>query len=360
MPDAGGGSHDMSAAEEVIEILKGSEKGTKPYYATATVLRVSDGTTYVHILGGAPETPAISTVSCKPGDQVTVLVSGGKVWIIGNATAPPTDDTAAKEADKKAEEAQITAADALTAALKGIKLNNVQAKKLTQFFADFIQDGLLRGDKVKAEQIDAKKLNTDAIFSKDITATGTITGAHIKGGIYEDSTYGFKMDIGAKSYEGDAVPSLQASGKTNGSGSENLIELYGYPEIQGHGLDLVYRFGQGDGRSNTMGISLEAQGGGLQFWYLNSDEGISKDGYVSFIDSSGVYKSTATIPASGHDYFYIAATFATESVLSVVNVDYDSNALKIVGLAKQRSTWVVFLSAAMTAPMKVSYIETVI
>jgi len=53
--------------------------------------------------------------------------------------------------------------------------------------ADRIQAGSLNGNKIQANTIDVNKLNVtdamaDAIFAKDITATGTITGAQLSGG----------------------------------------------------------------------------------------------------------------------------------------------------------------------------------
>lgn len=76
------------------------ESKTKPYDTVAKVLRVDEKTAYVHIDGGADETPAQLTINCKAGDSVKIRVSGGKAWLTGNLTSPPTDDTAAKEANK--------------------------------------------------------------------------------------------------------------------------------------------------------------------------------------------------------------------------------------------------------------------
>lgn len=40
------------------------------------------------------------TINCKEGDSVKIRVSGGRAWLTGNLTSPPTDDTAANEANK--------------------------------------------------------------------------------------------------------------------------------------------------------------------------------------------------------------------------------------------------------------------
>lgn len=78
------------------------ESKTKPYDTVAKVLRVDEKTAYVHIDGGADETPAQMAINCKTGDTVKIRVSGGKAWLTGNVTAPPTDDSVAIKANKTA------------------------------------------------------------------------------------------------------------------------------------------------------------------------------------------------------------------------------------------------------------------
>jgi len=65
---------------------------------------VSGSTAYVHIPGGVAETPVTMTIACKKGDTVQVRVSGGRAWIVGNETAPPTDDTKVKEVETQTEQ----------------------------------------------------------------------------------------------------------------------------------------------------------------------------------------------------------------------------------------------------------------
>ena len=98
-------------------------KKTKGYSTQAEVLRVQNGTAWVHIPGGADETPVQETISCKKGDTVQVRVEGGKATLTGNQSAPPTDDT-------KAEKAQETADDAAKVA-EGAKQ---EAEGTSQYF----------------------------------------------------------------------------------------------------------------------------------------------------------------------------------------------------------------------------------
>jgi hypothetical protein len=78
-----------------MSALKQSEKKTSAYDTSATVRRIEDGIAWVHIPGGVDETPVKLTIAAAPGDTVQVRVSGGRAFLVGNASAPPTDDTVA-------------------------------------------------------------------------------------------------------------------------------------------------------------------------------------------------------------------------------------------------------------------------
>ena len=65
------------------------------YDTPGTVRRIEGDTAWVHINGGVDETPVKLTISAKEGDNVQVRVSGGRAFMVGNASAPPTDDTTA-------------------------------------------------------------------------------------------------------------------------------------------------------------------------------------------------------------------------------------------------------------------------
>lgn len=95
----------MSAQDQIIKQLADSMRKpskTSSYDTTAKVVRIEDGVCWVHIDGGADETPVSMTINAKEGDDVQVRVGGGGAWLTGNRTAPPTDD-------KKANAAQHTA-----------------------------------------------------------------------------------------------------------------------------------------------------------------------------------------------------------------------------------------------------------
>ena len=101
-------------AKDLAGIIKSSDsKGTAPYDTKATVKKVENGIAWVQIPGGVDETPVQMTLSAKAGDTVQVRVSGGRAWITGNGTAPPTDDARANDAYKAADKAYSVAENAI-------------------------------------------------------------------------------------------------------------------------------------------------------------------------------------------------------------------------------------------------------
>lgn len=112
--------------EFATAIKDASKEKTSAYDTTAEVRRIEGNTAWVHIPGGVDETPAKLTIAASVGDSVQVRVSGGSAFLVGNGSAPPTDDTVANTAiyvantateesgiaHKAAEEAQASAATA--------------------------------------------------------------------------------------------------------------------------------------------------------------------------------------------------------------------------------------------------------
>lgn len=107
---------DKTITEIVQAVRESDEKKTRPYDTTATVTRVEDGKAWVHIPGGVAETPAELTINAKQGDSVMVRVAGGRAFLLGNATNPPTDDSTAETALANANDALHSAINARIAA----------------------------------------------------------------------------------------------------------------------------------------------------------------------------------------------------------------------------------------------------
>ena len=106
-----------NTTKQITDAIKGAQKSkTSAYDTQAIVRRVEGNTAWVHIPGGVDETPVQMTSSAKEGDTVQVRVSGGKAWLYGNATSPPTDDTVANKGVMLATDANELAASASKAA----------------------------------------------------------------------------------------------------------------------------------------------------------------------------------------------------------------------------------------------------
>lgn len=85
---------EKAIVDSIISAIadNGEKKQSTRMYATAH----SDGT--VTIDGASDRTPVGTTSSVKEGDRVLVDLSGHTATIVGNVTAPSTDDTVANEA----------------------------------------------------------------------------------------------------------------------------------------------------------------------------------------------------------------------------------------------------------------------
>lgn len=185
----------MSVYDDTLKGLAGVIKsGTQPktqaYDTPATVRRVEDGVAYVHIEGGVDETPVSLSIDAKPGDTVMLRVSGGRGWIIGNPTAPPTDNTRANEAMRKAKEAGGTATNFVTDTSDGIfvhpKDNDSDGVRITDvieiikgglsFFKAWVEEGL---GKVRVGRADEGHTDIDSYGMKVYGGDGTKQLAHI-------------------------------------------------------------------------------------------------------------------------------------------------------------------------------------
>lgn len=139
----------MTATSEIIKALQEKNK-PQPYDTQATVTRIEGNTAWVAIPGGVDETPVQRTINAKTGDVVQVRVSGGTAFLVGNGTAPPTDDTRA------------------VAVQNHLEVVETQVEETTEIAT--------RAHSIAVEARDIAG-NTDQHFW--MTETGTDTGAHI-------------------------------------------------------------------------------------------------------------------------------------------------------------------------------------
>lgn len=107
---------------DLLEAINASQRKTSAYDTEAEVVRIEGNTAWVHIGGGVAETPVQLTINAQKGDKVQVRVSNEGAWIMGNATAPPTDDTKAEEAKQEIIDTNII--------VKAVKTIAEQAQKI--------------------------------------------------------------------------------------------------------------------------------------------------------------------------------------------------------------------------------------
>ena len=107
----------MNSQQELLDAINTiSQSKDRSCDTPATVLRVEGDTVWVHIDGGADETPVQKTINCEQGETVQVRISNGSAFLVGNASAPPTDDKTANVAHFVAVEANEKATEAIETA----------------------------------------------------------------------------------------------------------------------------------------------------------------------------------------------------------------------------------------------------
>lgn len=83
---------DKLVRDLISAIKAANTQQTSPIDTQAEVIRIEGNTAWVHIPGGVDETPVNLTINARVGDIVQVRIGGGRAWLTGNASAPPTDD----------------------------------------------------------------------------------------------------------------------------------------------------------------------------------------------------------------------------------------------------------------------------
>lgn len=227
----------------LLQILQEAGKNkTTPLDAQAEVRRVDGDTAWVHIAGGVDETPVRLTINARVGDKVQVRLSGGRAWITGNASAPPTDDhlantanTAAKTADATANQALQGANTAQNAADKAQSSANkaqntaTEAAKTADNYISADSTGIMVSENkgaTKETPSNATKNNV-LITEKDV---------QIRNGQKKVSSYGDITIIGQEESNHMIISddSIQAK---NGDAESFKITLTPDRPITGHGID---------------------------------------------------------------------------------------------------------------------------
>ena len=287
--------------KEIASAMK--ESKTKAYDTVAKVLRVDEKTAYVHIDGGADETPAQMAINCKTGDSVKIRVSGGKAWLTGNLTSPPTDDTAANEASKTATKVKKSYENfkyATEENFNGQEEKISEAAKVATNFMKYINGlGLIVGD------MRGDTLGQNALLDSN--------GMAVRNGRNEIVRFGIAPIVitntdGDKTYEGSGSVMQSDRNIVISTQQTNPDDIHGGGKAA---LELYY-----DKTKDTTGLSLTVKEGSTY-----------SDLYESM--GTGMYVDNNHIQIVSND---------VESILGVNKILWDANSVGYFMIAKHKFT----------------------
>lgn len=270
----------MNSQQELLDAINTiTQSKDRSCDTPATVLRVEGDTVWVHIDGGADETPVQKTINCSEGETVQVRISNGNAFLVGNASAPPTDDTTANVAHFVAEQADIKAVKAEETATEvkatvevlevevdekvDIGTSNIQHLSSTMYQnangVNVYNDTLAVGDSYA-------HIDGDSFDIKVCTTTGTIDDAN--DGMY--ASFGREVTVGTRATGSIVGQYSQVFGheciaSANGSHAEGLETIssgtYSHAEGSVSTSSGSYSHAEGSG-STSSGNSSHAEGSG--------------------------------------------------------------------------------------------------
>ena len=271
--------------------LQANDRKTSAYDTQATIRRIEGNTAWVHIPGGVDETPVQLTINASEGDTVQVRVSGGRAFLVGNASAPPTDNAYARQVNRTlTQEIQTT-----NTVLGGVKKVVQAVKKIAD--------------------------NTNQYFWH--TETGTDTGAHI-------------TEIPQEDFLADPE---------NGGG--NLLARSNGIAVR-DGLDELATF-------SASGVQIGKDDEARTEWDYRSLSMIDKDdseffGVKDLRDNNGVAEITETFPVISSELNYCYLSFpANSTTYTVVVYDENGNDVTSQYTIEKRATIAVIIEATTSA-----------
>lgn len=291
----------MNSQQELLDAINTiSQSKDRSCDTPATVLRVEGDTVWVHIDGGADETPVQKTINCSEGETVQVRISNGSAFLVGNASAPPTDDKTANVAHFVAEQADIKAVKAEETATEvkatvevlevevdekvDIGTSNIQHLSSTMYQnangVNIYNDELAVGDSYA-------HIDGDSFDIKVCTTAGTIDDAN--DGMY--ASFGREVTVGTRavgSTVGDYSQvfgyECEASGNYAHAEGQTATASGNYSHAEGFNATASGNYSHAEGSYvNANGRSAHAEG-----------EFTTADGFSSHAE--GIYSS-----ANGHN-----------------------------------------------------------
>lgn len=291
-------------AKDLAGIIKSSDsKATAPYDTQATVKRIENGIAWVQIPGGVDETPVQMTLTAKEGDTVQVRVSGGRAWITGNGTNPPTDDKRANVAYVMATSAQEEAQLAHTAAQDAIGYAESarQAADDAQTSADNAQNALksvVSGAQTVEKAVSVMQTALEAVVDYDPTTDTTqeyfwhdANGAHVLG-----DTSGYRNDIDSNGMKIMDVSTETSVAEFGASGAQIGQNVSGMSRvaITEHGMQIYRKTSSGDITVANLGYGAGAMGVKAPFYVF----GLPQTGLYGHYSVTEGYLTNATSEAS--------------------------------------------------------------
>lgn len=262
-------------------------KKTTAYDTSADVVRVKDGIAYVHIAGGVDETPVALTINAKEGDNVQLRVSGGRAWLTGNLSSPPTDDTLAQTAKQMAESATQSAIVASRAAVSAVE-SATQAKSAANQAISDAADAALAADNAQ-DSADAAQDAADAAQDAADAAQADATDAKTS----------------AQSASRDAASALASATSASTSASKALVGLSQVQSV----LDVLNWIAKHGVYAKTLDVAIVPG----KTYYTVTGTAVanpSNDDVATYYElSSGVYSLTQdTSVVSGKTYYSLVGT----------------------------------------------------
>ena len=295
---------------ELVETLKESiNKAPKPFDTTAEVTRIEDDTAWVQIPGSDDETPVNLTIAAKEGDNVQVRVSGGNAFLVGNASAPPTDDATAIIAQGKAEEA----VDKATAATEF-------AEEAAAAAASAQASAAIAGQAASAAQVSAT--NASEYASRALGNLSTVQSvAETLTWITQHGTMTLTSDT---SLDPTHVYFVR---DTNGDYQVGSYKYSIVAEPNANDLSTYYELSIDESLNNYVGTHLALTGDGL--WLLPATTGTYKILIATGAGSTYTSPGTYIIDSTGGTIAYYGATIQIgENNKTRVEISSHSLALK--------------------------------
>ena len=283
-----------TTASNLIDAIKeAGEKKTSGYDTAAEVKRIEGKTAWVHIPGGVDETPVQLTVNAAVGDTVQLRVSGGSAWIVGNKTAPPTDDTTANVARTVAVEAKETAD-----AVEGIAVSASTTATTAKTIAEGVNEHFWHDSGgAHVTEVTQEEWNDpgDPNYHNGGNTLITTQGMAIRDGLTNLAQFGSTGAVIGQNASGESRSEISTSGMQiiqNVSGVDTAIANLGY----GPGTDSVG--GTSDAPYYTLGT--RRSGSTIGNYSVASGYRAEASGYGSFCEGVNNTATQAYSHAEGY------------------------------------------------------------